>query len=90
MITFEVLRNRVLVGEVKAVSLRQAVLTARRTFGRCEVIAPRIARNADRFHDADSHRTEGRGPCNATSEGKARIEAIRQAAIAKWKAEQSA
>lgn len=84
MITFEVLRNRTLIGEVKAVSLRQAVLTAKRVYGRCEVIAPRIARNADRFHDADSHRTEGRGPCNNTREGKARIEAIRQAAIAEY------
>lgn len=90
MITFEVLRNRAVIGEVKAVSLRQAVLTARRTYGRCEVIASRIARNADKYHGADDHRTEGRAPCNNTPEGKAAIEAIRQAEIAKWKAAQAA
>lgn len=86
MITFEVLRNRTAIGEVRAVSLRQAVITARRTYGRCEVIAARIARNADKLHGPDDHRTEGRGPCNNTREGKARIEAIRQAAIAEYMA----
>ncbi len=86
MIRFEVLRNRQFVGTVKAVSLRQALITAERRFGRCEVIAPKVTR-VDAFAGPDSHRTEGRGPCNNTPAGKARIEAIRNEALARWKAE---
>jgi hypothetical protein len=86
MPTFIILRNRVEIGTVRAVSLSQAVRRAKGRYGRCEVIAAEIARHADKFHGADDHRTEGRAPCNNTEEGKARIEAIRRAAIAEWEA----
>lgn len=83
MMTFEILRNRTLVGTVKAVSLRQAVLTAARRYGRCEVIAAKVSK-ADAIHGPDAHRTEGRGPCNNDAASKARIESIRRAAIAQF------
>lgn len=85
MKTFEVYRNRTFIATIKAVSLRQAVETAKRRHGRVEVLAASVAR-PDRMMDYG--RTEGRAPCNNTSEGKARIEAIRQAAIAEFMARQ--
>ena len=86
--TFEVLRNRALIGTVRAVSLKQAVKRARALYGRCEVIGVSNARHADHFTGQDSHRSEGRGPCNNTESGKARIEAIRLKAIADFMAAQ--
>lgn len=88
MNTYEVLRNRTVIGTVKAVSVRQAMQTARRHYGRCEVIGT-IAKPELTAQYADYGRTEGRAPCNNTAEGKARIAAIREAEIAKWKAAQS-
>lgn len=86
-IKFEVLQNRVFVGYIQGRTLAEAVKLAKGRYGRCEVIAPALGKRADRFHGPDSHRTEGRRPCNNTEAGKARIEAIRLEAIAKWKAE---
>lgn len=78
---FEVYRNRTFVGTVKAVSLRQACQTAKARYGRCEVIGVKVAA-PDKLMEYG--RTEGRGPCNQSVEAKARIEAIRKAAIAEY------
>jgi hypothetical protein len=83
---FEVLRNGRFVGYVSARSQAEAVNRAGKRYGRCEVIAAYRAPFADVYQTPDSHRTEGRRPCNNTAEGKARIEAIRQAAIAEYAA----
>ncbi len=85
MKTFEVLRNRTFVATVKAVSLRQACETAKRRYGRVEVVAASVA-SPDRM--MDHGRTEGRAPCNRGAAAKARIETIRQQAIADWQAAQ--
>lgn len=80
---YEVYRNRAFIGTVKAVSLRQALQTARRRHGRCEVIGLMAAPEKVSQY-ADCARTEGRAPCNQSAAAKARIEAIRLAAIAEY------
>lgn len=84
MPTFACYKNRVFVGYVRGVSLQQAAKRAKGLYGRCELIGAGIAKHADRAHNVDSHRTEGRKPCNQSADAKARIEAIRQAEIDKW------
>jgi hypothetical protein len=82
MITFEITRNGLFLATVKAVSLRQACITAARRHGRVEVIAAKVA-GSDRMMDYG--RTEGRSPCNQSDSAKARIEAIRNQAIADYR-----
>lgn len=83
---FEARRNGLFVGFISARSQAEAVARAAKRYGRVEVLAAYRAPFADAFQTPDSHRTEGRRPCNNTAEGKARIEAIRQAAIAEYEA----
>ncbi|USM11446.1 hypothetical protein vBCbaSRXM_1 [Citromicrobium phage vB_CbaS-RXM] len=81
---FECYSKSVYLGTVKAVSLRQACETAKRQYGDCEVMPlDRVAR-PDRLQTYG--RTMRQQARNQTAEGKARIEAIRQAAIAEYQA----
>lgn len=81
---FEVYRKSVFVGTVKAVSLRQAVETAKRRHGDCEVMPLDRVAATDRLETyGHTMRQQER---NRDAESKARIEAIRQQAIADWQA----
>lgn len=82
---FEVYRKSNFVGTVKAVSLRQAVTTADRRYGDCEVYPIDGIARPDRFNGANG-KTRRQQERNTSAEAKARIEAIRQAEIAKWAA----
>lgn len=90
MPTFAVYVNRVFMGHVQAITEVAAHKRAKALYGRCEVI-PGFRKLAPkgRVLRADSSFTEGRSPCNNTAEGKAKIEAIRKAEIAKWMASQA-
>lgn len=83
MKTFQVIRNGLHIADVKAVSMRQALITAKRRHGRVELIGT-IAKAESTAQWADYSRTEGRAPCNRSAEAKARIEAIRKAEIARY------
>lgn len=81
---FEVYRKGTFTATVKAVSLRQAVETAARRYGDCEVMPLDVVARTDRFETYG--RTMRQQARNTSAEGKARIEAIRQAAIADYEA----
>lgn len=83
---FEVYRKSVFAGTVKAVSLRQAVETATRRYGDCEVLPLDTVAATDRLETYG--RTRRQQARNIDAESKARLEAIRLQAIADWKAAQ--
>ncbi len=82
--TFRVLKNRVLIGTVSALTEKQAHARAYAKFGRCEVIKADMARRltaTSRVERVDSSFTHGRSPYPVGD-----FAARRAAEIARWKA----
>jgi hypothetical protein len=80
MPTFTVLKNKVQIGVVSAVSYEQALARAVGRYGRCEVVANGNARMDRKGRHADSY-SHGRRPYATPG-----FEARREALIAEFKA----